>query len=35
MKEIMPTNADNSPVSRELKEVFHIESNRKDGAPGT
>ena len=25
MREIMPTNADNSPVSRELREVFHIE----------
>ena len=25
MKEIMPTNADNSPNARELREVFHIE----------
>lgn len=25
MKEIMPSNADNSPVSVELREVFHIE----------
>ena len=25
MKEIMPSHADNSPVSTELKEVFHIE----------
>jgi L-rhamnose mutarotase len=25
MREIMPSNADASPVSRELKEVFHIE----------
>lgn len=25
MREIMPSNPDNSPVSRELKEVFHIE----------
>ena len=25
MKDIMPTNADESPVSTELKEVFHIE----------
>jgi L-rhamnose mutarotase len=25
MKEIMPSNPDNSPVSKELKEVFHIE----------
>jgi L-rhamnose mutarotase len=25
MKAIMPSNPDNSPVSRELEEVFHIE----------
>src|SRR2546423_1904498 len=25
MREIMPSNSDNSPVSRELKEVFHLE----------
>ena len=25
MREIMPSNADDSPVSKELKEVFHIE----------
>lgn len=25
MREIMPSHADDSPVSRELKEVFHIE----------
>jgi L-rhamnose mutarotase len=25
MKDIMPTNPDNSPVTHELKEVFHIE----------
>lgn len=25
MKEIMPSNPDNSPVSREIPEVFHIE----------
>jgi len=25
MREIMPGNPDNSPVSKELKEVFHIE----------
>jgi len=24
MREIMPSNADNSPVSHELKEVFHL-----------
>ncbi len=26
MREIMPSNADASPVSRELREVFHIEA---------
>jgi L-rhamnose mutarotase len=26
MHEIMPSNADHSPVSRELREVFHIEA---------
>jgi L-rhamnose mutarotase len=25
MREVMPANPDNSPVSTELKEVFHIE----------
>ena len=25
MRELMPTNPDNSPVATELKEVFHIE----------
>ena len=25
MKDVMPTNADNSPISLELKEVFHID----------
>ena len=25
MKDVMPTNADNSPISVELREVFHIE----------
>ena len=25
MKDVMPTNEDNSPVSRELREVFHID----------
>ena len=25
MKEIMPSNADNSPVATELSEVFHLE----------
>ena len=32
MREIVPSNADNSPVSRELKEVFHLEAG--DGLPG-
>jgi L-rhamnose mutarotase len=27
MKELMPSNPDHSPVSRELREVFHIESS--------
>lgn len=27
MREIMPSNADNSPVSKELVEVFHMESS--------
>jgi L-rhamnose mutarotase len=34
MKDIMPGNPDNSPVSRELKEVFHIDSGRKDNPSG-
>ncbi len=25
MRDIMPTNEDNSPVSRELREVFHLD----------
>ncbi|HEY5741969.1 MAG TPA: L-rhamnose mutarotase [Terrimicrobiaceae bacterium] len=29
MKDLMPSNPDNSPVSFELREVFHIDSNRK------
>jgi L-rhamnose mutarotase len=28
MREIMPSNADDSPVSRELREVFHIQAGR-------
>jgi len=28
MKDLMPSNPDNRPVSRELKEVFHINSGR-------
>ena len=29
MKELMPSNADNSPVGVELREVFHIEARTK------
>ena len=25
MKDVMPTNADNSPASRDLREVFHLD----------
>jgi len=25
MRDVMPSNADNSPISRDLKEVFHID----------
>jgi L-rhamnose mutarotase len=28
MREIMPSNADDSPVSRELREIFHIQAGR-------
>jgi len=28
MREIMPSNADDSPVSQELREVFHIHAGR-------
>lgn len=31
MREIMPTNADASPVSRDLREVFHLERQRVAG----
>ena len=27
MKELMPSNSDHSPVSRDLREVFHFESS--------
>jgi len=33
MRELMPSNADESPVSTELREVFHIEA-RGDGGSG-
>ena len=29
MSGIMPANADSSPVSRDLREVFHIEASRR------
>ncbi len=29
MRDIMPANPDNSPVSRDLREVFHIEASRR------
>jgi L-rhamnose mutarotase len=32
MREVMPTNPDNSPVSRDLREVFHIERAGRDVA---
>jgi len=35
MKDLMPSNADNSPVSRELKEVFHIDSSHGDNLDDT
>ena len=35
MKDLMPSNPDNSPVSRELKEVFHIELSQQDGVAAT
>ena len=28
MREIMPANADDSPVSHELREVFHLQASR-------
>jgi L-rhamnose mutarotase len=28
MRELMPSNPDDSPVSREIREVFHIEKGR-------
>ncbi len=35
MREIMPSNPDDSPVSRQLLEVFHMEApSRKFRAPG-
>lgn len=34
MREVMPSNADDSPVSRGLREVFHIERHPGDDAVG-
>jgi L-rhamnose mutarotase len=31
MREVMPSNPDNSPVSRECREVFHIEGKLAPG----
>ena len=31
MRDIMPVNADSSPVSRDLREVFHIDRERATG----
>ena len=31
MKDLMPSNPDNSPVSIGLKEVFHTETAGRDG----
>ena len=30
MREIMPANADDSPVARELREVFHVDASTAD-----
>ena len=27
MRDVMPTNADNSPMSKDLREVFHLEAD--------
>ena len=32
MRDVMPTHADNSPVSRDLREVFHLERADSGGA---
>jgi L-rhamnose mutarotase len=32
MRDVMPANEDNSPVSRDLREVFHIDSGTVVGA---
>jgi L-rhamnose mutarotase len=35
MREIMPSNPDDSPVSRDLREVFHVESPPQDASAGS
>jgi L-rhamnose mutarotase len=30
MREVMPANADDSPVARELREVFHTSNRTKE-----
>lgn len=36
MRDVMPANRDDSPVSRDLREVFHLERTGRDvPAPGT
>jgi L-rhamnose mutarotase len=37
MRDVMPANADSSPVSRDLREVFHVERESRPGveAQGT
>jgi L-rhamnose mutarotase len=34
MRELMPSNPDDSPISRDLREVFHIERDGGEGAAG-
>lgn len=34
MRELMPSNADDSPVSHDLQEVFHVEGHRSRPADG-
>lgn len=31
MREIMPANEDDSPISRDLREVFHLDARRNGG----
>ena len=32
MRDVMPANADDSPVSRDLREVFHVERHDREAA---